>query len=419
MASRAWGRPLVFALAAASLVRAALPGGRRSAPAKPRRILIAHHLLLGDTVMLTPLIAKCRERWPDAAIVLTCPIAYAGLYSGRPYGARAIPYDPRDVATLRALLAEGPFDLALVPADNRLSWLARAAGARWIVAFSGDSPAYKDWPVDELRAYPDRPQAWGDLVASLVDGPAPAPYRTADWPAPEQSTGRPDRMSADPSGLPGDSGRPAHAAPPGAASAPPVGPYAVLHVGASTPLKQWPAERWRRLGQRLQEQGLTVVLSAGPGEAELAAAVDPDRKFVRPAGPLSLAALWQWLARARIVVCPDTGIAHLARLAGVPTVALFGPGSALLSGGGEFWRDSPFTALTIPDFPCRDQKITMKREVAWIRRCERFPGNAPGHCPEAKCMLALTDDLVWDAVVARAGLRSPPAAGTTAQADRQ
>ena len=395
MASRAWGRPLVFALAAASLVRAALPGGRRAPPAVPRRILIAHHLLLGDTVMLTPLIAKCRERWPGAEIVLTSPVAYAGLYSGRPYGARAIPYDPRDVATLRPLLAEGPFDLALVPADNRLSWLARAAGARWIVAFSGDSPPYKDWPVDELRAYPDRPQAWGDLVASLVDGPAPAPYKTADWPAP--GVGNVGALATGGDG-------PATSATTNDKAPLPAAPYALLHVGASTPLKQWPAERWRRLGERLQRQGLAVVLSAGPGEADLLTAVDPEQQFIRPPGPLSLAVLWQWLARARIVVCPDTGIAHLARLVGVPTVALFGPGSALLSGGGAFWRESPFTALTLPDFPCRNQTITMKREVAWIRRCERFPGPAPDRCPEAKCMLGLTDDLVWAAVVERAGL---------------
>jgi ADP-heptose:LPS heptosyltransferase len=107
------------------------------------------------------------------------------------------------------------------------------------------------------------------------------------------------------------------------------------------------------------------------------------------------------LANAALLVCPDTGIAHVARLTGVPTVALFGPGSALLSGAGDFWRDSAFTALTIPDFPCRDQTITMKREVAWVRRCERSYGTGAGQCPEARCMLALSIDLVWRAVEER------------------
>ena len=39
-------------------------GFRRRAPAGPRRILVLHHLLLGDTLMLTALLAKLREQYP-------------------------------------------------------------------------------------------------------------------------------------------------------------------------------------------------------------------------------------------------------------------------------------------------------------------------------------------------------------------
>jgi ADP-heptose:LPS heptosyltransferase len=340
----------------------------------PRRILIAHHLLLGDTIMLTPLMAKCRERWPGAEIVATCPTAYAGLYAGRPYGVRALAYDPYDAGTLNALRAESGFDLALVPGDNRLSWLARALGARWIVAFAGDAPRYKDWPVDELRPYPAAPMAWGDLVACLVDGEAPAPYRGECWPAPATD-----------------------------GFVPPAAPYCVLHAGASTSLKQWPAARWCELGDWLVARGHSIILSAGPGEAMLLDEIDPQRRWLRHDGTLSLGQLWHLLAHAALVVCPDTGVAHLARLTGTPTIALFGPGSASLSGAGEFWRDAPFTALTVPDFPCRDQRVTMKREVAWIRRCERLPGTAPNQCSEARCMAALSGAMVRAAVAQRLG----------------
>jgi ADP-heptose:LPS heptosyltransferase len=256
-----------------------------------------------------------------------------------------------------------------------MSWLARAAGAAWIVAFSGDSPGYKDWPIDELRGYPDAPTAWGDIAASLVDGPPPPLFRADDWPAP----------AASPVTLP-------------------PSPYCVLHTGASTPLKQWPAARWRELGQRLAARGYAIVLSAGPGEGALLDAIDPEATWPRHDGTLALPQLFHLLAGAALVVCPDTGVAHLARVAGAPTVALFGPGSALLSGAGDFWRDSPYTAVTIADFPCRDQRVTMKREIAWIRRCERFPGSAIGQCPEARCMLALDSDTVWRAVATRLGI---------------
>jgi ADP-heptose:LPS heptosyltransferase len=367
-------RYALFGFVAMYMVADLLPGRRKAPPAAPRRILIAHHLLLGDTIMLTPLIAKCRLRWPDAEILMTCPTDYTELFARRPFGVRILPYDRSDARSIMTLLAQPNVDLAFIPGDNRMSWLARAKNARWIVAFAGDSPAYKDWPVDELRAYPDAPMAWGDLVAGLVDGPAPRPFRTSDWPAPDAAPfARPDA------------------------------PYCVLHIGASTPLKRWPTERWRVLVDRLRAKGYVVALTAGPEEAQLLDSVDPEHRCARFGGTLSLAQLWHLLAGAALLVCPDTGIAHLARLIGVPTVALFGPGSALLSGAGDFWRDAPFTALTIPDFPCRDQRVTMKREVAWLRRCERLPGDPPDRCPQARCMDALTPELVWQAVAARLG----------------
>ena len=60
----------------------------------------------------------------------------------------------------------------------------------------------------------------------------------------------------------------------------------------------------------------------------------------RSPGALDLAQLWHLLAGAELLVAPDTGVAHLGRIVGAPTVTLFGPGSALLCGAGDFWRDA-------------------------------------------------------------------------------
>lgn len=381
MKSRALARPLVLGLALAGMAADLLPGRKRTRPTNPRRILIAHHLLLGDSLMVTALLAKCRAQWPQAEIVMTCPMAWAGLYVTKPYGVEAVGYDPAAVRTLLPLLRRRGFDLALVPGDNRLQWLARALDARWIVAFAGDSPAWKDWPGDELRAYPDTPMAWGDISALLVDGQAPAPFVGADWPQP-----------------------------PAAIFRLPPRPYVVLHVGASSILKQWPPQRWQAIGKRLTAAGYAVALSAGPGEAQLLDPIDPSGTWMRFAGSLTVPELWRLLADAALVVCPDTGVAHLARVVGVPAVVLYGPGSALLSGAGDFWRKSPYTAVTIDDFPCRDQHITMKREISWIRRCERFPGVGPGRCAEPKCMLGLAEAMVWAAISERLAHGSPEAA---------
>ena len=64
---RVRGRSSRFAGRATAVARAlAAATPRASAPSDPRRILVAHHLLLGDTLMLTPLLKKLRTLHPDA-----------------------------------------------------------------------------------------------------------------------------------------------------------------------------------------------------------------------------------------------------------------------------------------------------------------------------------------------------------------
>src|SRR4030095_933551 len=56
------------------------PCGRWADRREPRRVLIAHHLLLGDTLMLTALVAKLRSNHPEADLAMTVPRAIAPLY---------------------------------------------------------------------------------------------------------------------------------------------------------------------------------------------------------------------------------------------------------------------------------------------------------------------------------------------------
>jgi ADP-heptose:LPS heptosyltransferase len=339
-----------------ALARRFLASRRRQRPAAPRRVLVAHHLLAGDTLMLTPLLAKLRERHPQGEVVLAVRRSLAPLYAGRPYGVRAVVYDPRESASLDGFFDARGFDLAIVPGDNRYSWLAAAAGARWIVAFGGDRPAAKSWPLDELRPYRAQPAAWGDMVADLVDGAPPRAYDPADWPAPDCA--------------PFDV---------------PAGRYAVLHVEASTPLKHWRDANWLSLAERLCASGVRPVWSAGPAGAPMLRRIDRSGRFPALGHSLDLAQLWRLIAGAALLVCPDTSVMHIGRLAGTPTVALFGPSSATLFGPGDFWREMPCRAVTAADFPCRDQSRLFKREIAWVRRCQR----STAECGEPRCMHAI------------------------------
>lgn len=338
---------------------------RRVRPSVFKRVLVAHHLLLGDTIMLTPLLKKARTRFPDAEIVMTVPRNFAPLYSSRPYGVRALPFDPRSLDDHAEMRREREFDLALVPGDNRWSWLARMLKARWVVAFAPDHRSYKDVPVDEFVRMPREPLAWGDIAACLLDGPEPGSYRVSEWPAP--------------------------------AFAPypkPGAPYCVLHLGASSPHKRWPADRWREVLQWAEARRLGVVLSTGSGEESLLAAVDPEGKRSSLAGRLDLPQLWDLLHSAAFLVCPDTGVAHMARLVGLPTVALYGPGSPISTGPGRFWDGSAFVALWDSEVPCRDQEQLFERRLTWLRQCWR----STSECGDPVCIRRIGVDQVLEAI---------------------
>ncbi|WP_159835697.1 glycosyltransferase family 9 protein [Burkholderia sp. 8Y] len=341
--SRLSGRIRVIAR---SIPRLALKAFRRP-PTEVSSILIAHHLLLGDTLLLTPLIAKLRERYPDARIALTCPKAIVPLFAGHPFGAHALPFDPRDVKSVLSVVNSGPYDLGIVAGENRFAWLALAAGCRWIVGHGGDTPAWKNWPLDEPHPYPSKPAAWADIAAMLIDGPAPHRARPGDWPEPAAAAFSP----ADAQAL--------------------ARPYVVLHPGASTTVKRWPQARWRALAERVEALGYAPVWSGGPGEVELIRAIDPQGRHASFAGRVGLGELWHLFKGARALVCPDTGVAHLGRMVGVPTVTLFGPGNAFIHGAGDFWSDARFQPVTIAGMPCRDQPIIFRRHVSWVQRCDR------------------------------------------------
>jgi ADP-heptose:LPS heptosyltransferase len=342
---------------------------KRVPPGNLTRILVAHNLLLGDTVLLAPLLKSLAELAPNAQRYVLCRPSYLPLFENHPYGVTPIPFSRKDAESQRRVLRSGPYDLAIVPDDNRYAWLARAAGARWIAGFANDTPTWKNWMLDRALAYPKSQAAWADMVPSLIDAKAVAPFASGEWSPPNHRS-----VNA------------------------PQGSYAVLHVGASTPLKQWPMERWRSIAEGLRKQRFQIVWSGAPAERHVLDEIAPPQDEISLFGCLDLAELWHLLAGAKLLVCPDTGIAHLARIAGVPAVAIFGPGSAVVHGAGEFWKDARFEVATVAEFPCRDQRVLFRRRVDWVRRCGRSVGVGPDRCPEPLCMQAVTELDVGNAI---------------------
>ena len=98
----------------------------------------------------------------------------------------------------------------------------------------------------------------------------------------------------------------------------------VVHCGAKSPSRQWHPCRFAAVAMLLAARGHRVVVTGGRNEADraerIAAAAQVD-VLIEP----SLLELAGVVARARLVVSGDTGVAHLASAYETPSVVLFGP----------------------------------------------------------------------------------------------
>ena len=106
----------------------------------------------------------------------------------------------------------------------------------------------------------------------------------------------------------------------------------ICHLAAGQPKKEWPVRHWVALYQMAAATGLRLVFTTGTGAHEQSL-VD-ELKRLAPDAPVllavpDLAAFLAVLKRAEVFISGDTGPLHFASGVGAPTIALFGPTSAV------------------------------------------------------------------------------------------
>ncbi|WP_084187727.1 glycosyltransferase family 9 protein [Mycobacterium paraffinicum] len=200
----------------------------------------------------------------------------------------------RDIAPARMYIFtsfhQSPLPLAL---------LARMAGVGWVGAICVDYPG-----------------ALLDLRHQVPDG-IPEPERALSL--------------ADAAGCrlpPGDDGalriRAVGPLPPSLAEIVGSQPFLVFHPGAAVPARRPSPDRSAAMVAALTDAGYRVLVTGGPDEAGLTAAV-ADGRALDLGGRTSFAELAAVFSAARVVVVPNTGPAHLAAAVGTPVVSLFAP----------------------------------------------------------------------------------------------
>ncbi|MFF8601395.1 glycosyltransferase family 9 protein [Streptomyces sp. NPDC015232] len=269
-------------------------------------VVVLRALGTGDLLTAVPALRALRRGLPDHEILLAAPAELAPLARLTRCVDRVLPTTARE----RAVPATLP---------------RTAARPALAVNLHGSGPASHRLLA---RLAPDALWAFRHPSVPGIRGPAWVPYeherlrwcRLLRW-----------------YGLPADP-EDVRIAPPEGTRAPAPGAAPVLlHPGAAAPARRWPVDRFAAVARQVRHAGQPVVVTAGPGEEQLARAV-AERAGLPPSavagGPhgLPLDELCALVAGAACVVVGDTGIAHLATALGTRSVVLHGPVSPALWG---------------------------------------------------------------------------------------
>lgn len=253
-------------------------------------VLVLRALGLGDALTAVPALRGIRRRWPSSALTLAAP-AQLGRWMV------ALGLVDRTLATagLGPLDWAGPHPEVAVNLHGRgpqshQSLLAVQPGV--LVAFANAEAGVSGppWRADEHEV--DR---WVRLVRSTGAQCDPGDLRLPGAPDVRDGT-------------------------------------VVLHPGAASPSRRWPVDRWRAVAAALVGDGRDVVVTGVPAEADLCAAVAAEAGVRNQCSRDDLAGLADRVAHASLLLCGDTGVAHLATAFGTPSVLLFGPVSPALWG---------------------------------------------------------------------------------------
>ena len=282
---------------------------RRQPPASVRKLGVMCSPALGDTLLFSGALLDLRAAFPHAEIVHVCMkqnLAAAEILAGADRRLVISLTDP--AATIRAMRAER-FDVLL----DFTSW-QRLTAFYTLMAGAGYTVGFRSLGQRRSRGY-DRVEPHRDDRHEVMNFRA---LLEGCGLTPPVAVGHAPAIAVEPP-----------AAPPFADERDVV----ALHLWASGQrswLREWPEERWIELAQRLARPETLFLVTGAPSDlprsepfvAKMRAAGLRCEAFVSPDGFRTLAEV---LRRTRLTVSVNTGVMHLAAIAGARVIAINGP----------------------------------------------------------------------------------------------
>lgn len=282
-----------------------------------RRVAVFRALQLGDLLCAVPAWRALRRALPGAEIVLvglpwaasfaerfSCYFDDFRAFPGYPGLPEQVPRLAEWPRFLEAMHAER-FDLVLqMHGSGRISNpVAALLGGRALAGFYQPGDFCPD--LERFLAYPDElPEVQRHL--RLLEFLGAKPDRDSlEFPVTSHDRERANSLLEGKSLL--------------------VGEYVCVHPGARAAVRRWSPEKFAAVADRLARDGLRIILTGSAEEQPLTRCV--AERMHAPAldlaGRTDLGSLAALLAGARLVVCNNTGVSHVAAAVGAPRVVLY------------------------------------------------------------------------------------------------
>jgi heptosyltransferase-1 len=294
------------------------------------RTLIIKPSSMGDIVQALPVLTALKEAHPDAHVSWLVASPFAGLLEGHPRLEEIILFDrrrfgraSRSVGAMLGLLEflkslrRKRFTTVLdLQGLFRSGLAALATGAPNRVGFREAREMAPLFYTSEVALPREEMHAVDRYLAVARHVGFAVPKATDHLPA-SKATRSAARATLEQAGL--EAGA----------------PYAVVCAYARWETKQWPAERFAEVADRLYERtGARSVLVGG--EAAIPAGRTISARAKHPPIDLTnrttLKQLVAVIAEARVMVTDDSGPMHIAAALEIPVVAVFGPTNARRTG---------------------------------------------------------------------------------------
>jgi predicted lipopolysaccharide heptosyltransferase III len=277
------------------------------------RVLLVRLRSIGDTVLTTPSLFALKRFLPQASIDILLEDWVAPVLDGFPHVDKVITLERKSTsarARVARQLRANNYDVVYnLHGGSTATLLTRATGAKHRVG-------YKTYQYARLHNHlsPSSSLLWGRDKTHSVE----QQLALLGWTGVPVSDRPPTQLKVTPEASAAIAKRLQVA---GLSDV----PFAVIHPAAAFATKQWAADKFGILAADLRNKGLAVVAITTANEKPVIDELNNNTTTPAEAfTDLSLPEITALLARARVFVGNDSGIAHIAAAVRAPTVVIFG-----------------------------------------------------------------------------------------------